>query len=155
MQEESRKQLSPGIGETSVSDQDKILDNNIIEKQCSSTMNNSKDDLFSNQDPTLVFHEIPLTSGSLPVSSSGETNCNQPDGAANPSNRIEHEKLLSNGEVHFAERRRNSAFDDENGRPSLGEINLFAFGPGVQDVHTQKVKLFLFLFIKYCLLTFK
>ncbi|CAA7402037.1 unnamed protein product [Spirodela intermedia] len=138
--EESRKELSPGTSETSVSDQDRILDKNNIEKSCSSTMNNSKDDLFSNQDPTLVFREIPYErSGSLLVSSSGETDCNQPDGPANPSNRIEHEKLLSNGEVHFAESRRNDAFEDENGRPSLGEINIFAFGPGVQDVHTQKV----------------
>ena len=86
------------------------------EKPCSSAVNDSKDDTFSNQDPTLV----------LRVSSSGS----QSFGSFDLLKKNEHGMPVSNGEVHF---------EEENGRPSLGEINLFAFGSGAQEVHTQKV----------------
>uniref|UniRef100_A0A1D1XID8 non-specific serine/threonine protein kinase n=1 Tax=Anthurium amnicola TaxID=1678845 RepID=A0A1D1XID8_9ARAE len=139
---ESKEELSSGTVEMSISNQDNGLENNFVERTRPIAMENLKDELVSRQDPTLVFHEsLHITSGSTRLASSGDADI-IPACADDPSSGMEHEKVVSNGELNFPEFRTESAVILENdGKESttLGEINLFAFGPGIQDVHTQKV----------------
>ncbi|XP_078431000.1 MAP3K epsilon protein kinase 1-like [Wolffia australiana] len=128
--EESRKDVSLGTAETN--EADRISDSDIASsmRPFSFEMNNRKDDTLSNQDLTLAFHEVPnTTSGSLRISS-GET--------VDLSNKTQHEISIDNSELHLDETHC-AALEDEKGKTDLNEINLFAFGTGVQKVRSQKV----------------
>ncbi|XP_026659914.2 MAP3K epsilon protein kinase 1-like isoform X4 [Phoenix dactylifera] len=130
--EESEKELlTTDSIERNGTDEDLSLKCNLAQNTCSDGAENIVDDMLSAKDPTLVFHEKPSL-GSFSAR------------AASPSNPDEllHNMMVTNGAQDIPELRRENAGDVEHegeGGSRLDESSLFSFGPGIQNVGSQKV----------------
>ena len=104
---------------------------------------NAADDLkmgmLSDQDPTLLLHEIP---------SAREAHQSNPERSTDVPKKDSLDEVDKIGDVNFQEIiGENIAMDEPDGKGHSGqdEVNPFAFGPESQEINSQKVTCFIFL----------